>query len=87
MLIDATMCVLKMSRRQFWLMLGEKLDQIGFEPSHHDSNVWMKKGPHGCDYVATHVDYLIAVDKDAKAFMMELSSFFNLKRKELQTIS
>ena len=52
---------------------------MGFEPSRHDADAWMKEGPHRNDYVATNVDDLAVVAKDPKACMTELSSLFNLK--------
>ena len=44
-------------------MLGEKLRQMGFEPSRYDTDAWIKEGLHGYDYIATHVDDLMVVAK------------------------
>ena len=55
------------------------LRKMGFAPTRHDNNVWIKPREDGYNYIATYVDDFVIVAKDSKKHVDQIKQTFNLR--------
>ena len=78
-LIQKASCGVKMSGQKFWELLVDVLHKMGFAPTIHDNNDWIKPREDGCYYVAIRVDDFIVVAKDCAKHADQIKKTFNLR--------
>eukprot|EP00957_Ditylum_brightwellii_P066260 5029095-Ditylum_brightwellii.AAC.1 len=72
---------LKTASASFHKFLGDFLQEMGFEPTRADQDLWIKKSEHyeGYDYIAPHMDDIIIVAKNPLKYMSHIKQHFQVR--------
>lgn len=70
--------------KQWHAHLADTLRGLGFKPSRHDMDVWMRRNRSGneagYEYVGTHTDDLMVVSNDPKSIMNALEQKYEISK-------
>jgi len=79
MIVEKGLYGLRSSAARFHDHLAQKLTSMGFVPSKADGDLWMRPQDDHWEYVATYVDDILAISRDAKAIVEQLRDDYILK--------
>jgi hypothetical protein len=72
--VDHALYGMPISANRWQATLSETLYSMGYKPSRGDGDVWMKKNGDHYDYIGTHTDDLLMVNRNPQDIMKTLST-------------
>ena len=81
--VEANLYGLGTAAKQWHAHLADSLRGLGFKPSRHDMDVWIRRSPKkdgGLEYIGTHTDDLMVVSHDPKAIMDTLQAKYEINK-------
>jgi len=86
-IVEGNLYGLGTAARQWHAHLADTLRGLGFKPTRHDCDIWMRRSAKGkgYEYIGTHTDDLLVVANDAKAIMDALESKYEVSKVEVPT--